>query len=158
MKTDNPGPPRKREEGKIVCQEQKKHHRENIKAMKATEGSTWRAWVCVVGENNKSMRSSVWFTLTEMALKGHAAIHFNEAWTTTQPRHPDGVWNNGPRDGDLYENNRNHGPSHWNRTMLCTILSHTSFHLKQWHRGLLTLSCIYSPFSQSLAWVVTTAF
>lgn len=58
MKTDSPGPPGKREEGKVVCQEQKKHHRGNIKAMKATEGSTWRAWLCVVGENNQSTRSN----------------------------------------------------------------------------------------------------
>lgn len=58
----------------------------------------------------------------------------------------------------LYENNNNHGSLRLNRTMLCTILSYPSFHLKQWSRGLLTLSSIYSPSRQSLAWVVTTAF
>lgn len=58
----------------------------------------------------------------------------------------------------LYENNNNHGSLRLNRTMLCTILSYPSFHLKQWSRGLLTLSSIYSPSCQSFACVVTTAF
>lgn len=158
MKTDNPGPPGKREEGKMVCQEQKKHHRGNIKAMEATEGSTRHTWVCVVRKTIKAWEVRSDSHSQRRLLKG--------MWLfiSVRPEQPHshtiqmGSKIMGRWMGDLYENNNNHGPLRWNRTTLCTILSHTSFHLKQWRRGLLTLSRIYSPSCPSLAWVVTTAF
>lgn len=104
-------------------------------------------------------RSNVWCPYREkMTLKGNMAANFSGDQTTTQPCHPDGVWNNGREGMDLYENDNNHGFLHLNRTVLYTILSHTFFHLKQWSWGLLTLSHIYSPSCQALAWAVTIGF